>query len=42
MATSFKLVINDPATGKSYNFEILGGGQDHSKAGAHQGVVVDQ
>src|ERR1051326_2400678 len=24
MATSFKLVINDPATGKSYNFEVSG------------------
>ena len=24
MATSFKLVINDPATGKSYNFEVTG------------------
>lgn len=24
MATTFKLVINDPATGKSYNFEVTG------------------
>ncbi|MCA1844197.1 MAG: 30S ribosomal protein S6e, partial [Actinobacteria bacterium] len=24
MATNFKLVINDPATGKSYNFEVSG------------------
>lgn len=24
MATSFKIVINDPATGKSFNFEVTG------------------
>ena len=24
MATNFKLVINDPATGKSFNFEVTG------------------
>lgn len=24
MATTFKLVINDPATGKSFNFEVTG------------------